>query len=62
MQVFYSHQVPLSALLVSFASDDRGCKTLVLNPVIATISAWLIFSVALNWDIPLWPVLQSAAL
>lgn len=50
---------PLSALLASFASDDRGWKTLVLNPVIASISTWLIFSVALNWNVPLWPAPMS---
>ena len=47
--------VPLLIVIVSFAGDEFRWKGVIVNSVVLTAFAWLVFVYGLKLTIPLWP-------
>jgi hypothetical protein len=47
--------VPLLVALAGFAGGSVRWKSLLVQCIVLTPAAWLLFVVALGWPLPLWP-------
>lgn len=53
MGLFFT--VPVTIIMVSFASEEFRWVGVLINAVVLTIFAWLVFVVGLGLTLPIWP-------